>query len=443
MKKYNSYKDSGVEWIGEIPSHWEIRRLKYVSDIYGRIGFRGYTNADLVSEDEGAITLSPTNIVDGIMNYDKCSYLSWEKYYESPEIMVNNGDVIFVKTASVGKNALVENLPKEATLNPQFVVFKNIKCNNKFLYWILQTPIASYQVDNSKVGSTIPTISQEKIGNYLLIMPPRKEQDMIVSYINLQTSRIDRIIKAREKKIKLLEELRNAIISKAVTKGIDSNVETKDSGIEWIGKIPKHWEIGKVKFVCKINGRIGFRGYTKEDLVQEGEGAYTIGGKHITNCVLDLSDPEFISWDKYYESPEIMVKKGDILTAQRGSLGKTALVREEIGEATINPSLVLINNIKINRIFLYYYLVSNSFLTYIDVLNTSTAVPMISQTQLSNINIPLPEIEEQNEIAEFLDTETKHIDETISKTEYEIELLKEYRSSLITEVVTGKRKVVV
>ena len=117
-------KDSGVEWIGKIPKYWEINKLKNISSIYGRIGFRGYTVNDLVSEGEGAITLSPSNIEEQKLKLDKLTYISWEKYEESPEIKVYNEDIVFVKTASVGKVAYIEGLLEKATINPQFVVFK-------------------------------------------------------------------------------------------------------------------------------------------------------------------------------------------------------------------------------------------------------------------------------------------------------------------------------
>ena len=132
-------KKSGLEWIGDIPGNSEITRLKYIGDVFGRIGFRGYTQADLVPEGEGPITLSPSNINEFGMDYSKCTYLSWDKYDESPEIQIKNGDVLMVKTgSSYGKSAIVEELPMEATINPQFVVIKNIRCNPKYLYYYMQ-----------------------------------------------------------------------------------------------------------------------------------------------------------------------------------------------------------------------------------------------------------------------------------------------------------------
>ena len=245
----------------------------------------------------------------------------------------------------------------------------------------------------------------------------------------------------QQKRIELLKELKQSIITNAVTKGLDKNVELKPSGIEWIGDIPEKWKLMKLKHVCKINGRVGFKGYTTSDLVGEGEGAFTIGGKHISTNKLDLSDPEYISWEKYYESPEIMVKRGDILTAQRGSLGKVALVKDDIGEATINPSLILINDIKCSNEFLYWYMVSKCMQTNIELLNTSTAVPMISQNQVENIFVPIPSKSEQIIIASYLDKKCSALDAQVSKIERQIELLKEYKQSIITECVTGKRKV--
>lgn len=151
MERYSEYKDSGVKWLGEIPNHWEVLRIKNVVDMFGRIGFRGYTADDLVEAGAGAITLSPTNIIDGELDFTNCSYLSWKKYYESPEIMVKAGDVVLVKTASVGKCALVRSLPKETTVNPQFLVFKNIEANSAFFTYILQDYVQCF-LDSEKTA---------------------------------------------------------------------------------------------------------------------------------------------------------------------------------------------------------------------------------------------------------------------------------------------------
>ena len=169
-----------------------------------------------------------------------------------------------------------------------------------------------------------------------------------------------------------------------------------------LGQLPADWDVVEVGLLCKVHGRIGFRGYTTQDLVPIGQGALAIGGKHITHCVLDLSSPDFISWEKYYESPEIMVNKGDIVVAQRGTLGKAAIIDREIGPATINPSLVLLNSIRCNPYYLYYFLVSEPVTSKILSQSGLTSIPMISQKQVEGIKIALPHESEQNKIAEAL-----------------------------------------
>ena len=211
-------RDSGIDWLGQIPEHWEIKKLKALSDIKGRIGFRGYTNSDLVEQGEGAITLSPSNIVNGKMSYNKCSYLSWHKYFESPEIMVANGHILFVKTgSSYGKTAFVTDLPMEATINPQFSLIKPKKVNPYFLNYAISSQYFKLQVERGVIGSTIPTISQSAIGNMLVLTPPLSEQISIIEYLNSHFEDLDSIISNCERMISLLQERKQIIINEVVT----------------------------------------------------------------------------------------------------------------------------------------------------------------------------------------------------------------------------------
>lgn len=211
-------KDSGIEWIGLIPNDWSIVRIKNVSSLFGRIGFRGYTQQDLVDEDDGAITLSPSNMKNMKMNYEKCSYISWFKYNESPEIKVENGDILFVKTGSTyGKSAYVTDLPKEATINPQLIVFKQSTMNKKLLAYVLQTSLISYQTELAVVGGTIPTMSQEKIKNFIFPFPPLSEQKKIAAYLDEKCSEIDATIAEKQKQLKTLEDYKKSLIFEYVT----------------------------------------------------------------------------------------------------------------------------------------------------------------------------------------------------------------------------------
>jgi len=211
-------KPSGTDLIKEIPKSWTTKRIKYIATTFGRIGYRGYQTSDLVNEGEGAITLSPSNMKDLEMDYNKCTYLSWAKYDESPEIQIENGDVIFVKTGSTfGKTALVNNLPEKATINPQLLVFKNIKIINDFFYFVLLSELIRGQVNTSVIGGTIPTISQEKIGNYYLFVPPVEEQKEIVLAVRKHLDRIKTAIATITQEIELIKEYKAALINEVVT----------------------------------------------------------------------------------------------------------------------------------------------------------------------------------------------------------------------------------
>lgn len=191
---------------------WEEKKLGEFCKLFGRIGFRGYTEKDLVKEGEGAITLSPSNIVDGIMNYSKCTYISWYKYEESPEIKINNGDILLVKTGSTfGKTALVTNLPCEATINPQFVVIKNIKIDNIFLSYLLSHDLIQNQINSTVVGGAIPTMSQEVIKNFNILIPSAtKEQQKIGHFF----SKYNSLISAQQKEIDKLKDIKKSLLQK-------------------------------------------------------------------------------------------------------------------------------------------------------------------------------------------------------------------------------------
>lgn len=211
-------KESGVESIGRIPIGLKIKKLKYVMRSFGRIGFRGYGTKDIVDEGQGAITLSPSNIQESSMDYSKRTYLSWNKYYESPEIMIENGDVLMVKTgSSYGKCAIVKNMPMECTINPQLVVFKEHTEMPEYLAYCFQTSFAKFFINTSVIGGTIPTISQEKINNYVFPFPPKSEQQQIVSYLDSEMQKFDSAITNCQRQITLLQERKQIIINEVVT----------------------------------------------------------------------------------------------------------------------------------------------------------------------------------------------------------------------------------
>lgn len=180
---------------------WEEKKLGEVGDIFGRIGFRGYTRKDLVDgPEEGAITLSPSNIQNGKMDYSSCTYISWFKYEESPEIQIKDGDVLIVKTgSSYGKSALVENLPHKATINPQSVVIKNIQINNKFFAYLMQTTWIQDEFSRFVSGTAIPTFSQAKLSQVSLAYPSLEDQQSIVTHLDTLSAKVTQLQQNFEK----------------------------------------------------------------------------------------------------------------------------------------------------------------------------------------------------------------------------------------------------
>jgi len=194
---------------------WEDKLLKDICSVFGRIGFRGYTKADFVSTpDNGAITLSPSNIIGGELSCDKCSYVSWEKYYQSPEIMVFPGDILLVKTASIGKCALVRSLPHEATINPQFVILKEIKVNHQYLTYFLQSPIAQKKFQEFAIGAAVPTFSQKKLEGLIVPTPSLPEQQRIVDILDREFAKIDALKANAEKSLQAAKDLFQATMKK-------------------------------------------------------------------------------------------------------------------------------------------------------------------------------------------------------------------------------------
>jgi type I restriction enzyme S subunit len=265
---------------------WEIKKLGDICTIKGRIGFRGYTRNDLVEEGEGAITLSPSNIVNDVINFDKCQYISWYKYDESPEIQIFEGDVIYAKTASIGKVAIIKHLPEKATINPQFVVFKDIKCNHDFLYYAVRGNGFKEQVSLIINGVAIPTISQSNMAKLTIPVPPIAEQAKIVEELDCLSG----IIEKKKQQLKELDALAQSIFYEMFGDPVenDKGWETKslkNSCVQLFagGDVPKN-NFSKVKTnehtVPIISNGVGEKalyGYTS--IAKVNEACITIAGR--------------------------------------------------------------------------------------------------------------------------------------------------------------------
>lgn len=403
-------------------------RLKYIVEIFGRIGFRGYTEQDLVDENEGAITLSPSNIQNMKMDYSKCSFLTWQKYYESPEIKIKNGDVLFVKTGSTyGKIGYVENLPMEATINPQLVVFKNIKMNSKLLFYMLQMSLVKDQCELAVVGGTIPTMSQVKIGNIYIPLLCENEQQKIADFLDRECGKIDGLKADIQAQIDTLEQYKRSVITEAVTHGLNPSAPMKDSGIPWVGEISEYWKVGRIGGLYELrNQKVSDKDFMPLSVTMKG--------------IL----PQLETAAKTNDGDNRkLVRAGDFAINSRSDR------RGSCGISDYDGSVSLINTIlkPRNRMNAKYYnwlfhtpMFADEFYKWghgiVDDLWTT------NWSEMKRISIPLPPLDEQQEIADYLDNKCAEIEKIIADKKSQIETLDGYKKSLIYEYVTGKKEVV-
>lgn len=444
-------KDSGVEWIGKIPKGWSVNRLKNITNIFGRIGFRGYTVEDLVNEGEGAITLSPSNIENQSLVLDKKTYISWSKYEESPEIKIYNGDIVFVKTASVGKAALIEGLNEKATINPQFVVFKNIGCNKKYLYYNTISNVIQQQVNRAVNGGVVGTLTQQDINNYSLPYPTIVEQEKIAKFLDEKTAQFDSIISKKEALIEKLEEAKKSLISEVVTgkvKVVKTNdgyelverkkEEMKDSGVEWLGDIPKEWGIKKLKHISILNpSKSEVRKYLEEDIEVSFIPMDSVRLGYI-NIEQSKKISEIIEGYTYFKNDDIVMAKVTPCFENRNMAISDNLVN---GIGFGSTELNVIRCIKKEDIeYLYYSLQEEKFINVATSEMTGAGgLKRVPSNFLINAQFAYPNTtKEKEKIIKYLNEKEIEIKYIIDKTKQQIEKLKEAKQSLISEVVTGK-----
>lgn len=432
---YAEYKDSEVEWLGQIPKTWDISRLKYTADIFGRIGFRGYTVDDIVDEGEGALVLSPSNILGDQFSLEKKTYLSWKKYYESPEIMVELNDILLVKTGSTyGKSTIILEKKEPMTINPQMALLKKIKLEPRFLYYLFQSTLYKAIIDISNTGSGMPTMTQENINSFPIPSPDFNEALNIANFLDHETAKIDHLIEKQQQLIELLKEKRQAVISHAVTKGLDPNVPMKDSGVAWLGKVPEHWTVKRLKH---ISPKIGVGLVINPSNYTRDEGVYFIFGGDVKEYGFDLSKTRRIA---KHDSDNLLPSRlnyRDLVSIRVGYPGITAVVTQELEGANC-ASVIVIRKGKYNSDWLCAAMNIWVGRQQVELASYGAAQKQFNVSDAIEFIFPVPPEREQNEIANFVEETRNKFDSLSQKAEAQIALLKERRTALISAAVTGK-----
>lgn len=421
MKSYNSYKSSEIDWIDQIPSHWSEKRIKY---LFSEKPSTQNTELNSGSISFGSVVYKDDNSIP------ESTKLSYQEVLVG-EFLVNplnlNYDLKSLRTALSDKNVVVSQ---------GYIVLRleERETDQYFFKHLLRV----FDVEHMKsLGSGVrQTISFNHLGTEALPLPPIKEQKAIASFLDTTTSLIDSLIEKTHSKIDLLKEKRTSLINEAVTKGLNPNVEMKDSGVEWIRDIPNHWGRLPLKYFGQVTlGKM---------LTSEDKGGYKLRpylrSKNVQVEQVDISDIQQM-WFTDSELDKLRLKRGDLLLNEGGDVGRTCIWLNELEECYIQNS---VNRVRFDgdneRYFLYLSTLYHS-VGYYDSLVNRVSIPHLTKEKLGAIEFLRPPLLEQERIVEYLDGETQKIDSLISKEVVKFNLLKEYRQSVISTVVTGKIKV--
>jgi len=438
MNPYPSYKESGIEWIGEIPCGWLVSRLDFLCLLKGRLGWKSLKSDEYV--DDGFIFLSTPNLKNKDIDYQNVNYITEERYLESPEIILENDDVLLVKDGStLGIVNIVKNLPRPSTVNSSIGVLKNKSelLESNFLYYFLSSYYCQNIINRIKGGMGVPHLFQSDIKKFVVLLPKIQEQQQISNYLDHKTQQIDSLIDKTQQKIELLKEQRTSLINQCVTKGLNPNVEMKDSGVEWIGEIPKNWEIKKIKYVMSSIGG----GTPSKDKEEYWNGSIPwVSPKDMKKDIIDLSEDYITEVGLQNSSTNLITSQSVLVVFRSGILKHSIPLGINVVPVTINQDMKSFTskNNKITNKYFYYFIKGNQKNLLLDWSKEGTTVESLETEFVENFKIPCPSIEIQNIITQYLDKSIGKIENNLNKETKRLELLKEYRESMISNVVTGK-----
>lgn len=429
MERYREYKESGVKWLGEIPSHWEVVPLRKYLKINTR---RNMPEAQLLSvtREEGVIVRNVESkeenhnyIPDDLSNY---------KYVQRGQFVIN-------KMKSWQGSYGVSNY--DGIVSPAYFVYDLNYPNKDYFNIAIRSKIFSPFFSKYSKGIRVDQwdLTPEALKIIPFLEPPKAEQDAIVCYLDSATSEIDKAIAMQQKMIDLLNERKQIIIQNAVTKGLDENVEMKESGVEWIGKIPKHWEVLKIKHLFK---RVADGTHFSPETSEEGYPYLTASDIH--GLGIDYEKSKKISVKDYRNlvAAGCKAEKGDILLVKDGATTGRVGVKTDNEDCVTLSSVAMLTPNKDNSIFLMYLMMSDMIQNQITLSMAGAAMPRITLVKLNQFVCCIPPIREQVAIVNGLEKKLSPIETSIENAEKLITLLQERKQIIINEVVTGKVRVI-
>lgn len=435
FQKYPAYKDSGVEWLGEIPEHWEIIRIKHLFKEINERSFDGSEDLLSVSQYTG-VTNKSERLEDGGMLTTAFTLEGYKK------VKIND----LVSNIMLAWNGSLGFSNYNGITSPAYSIYR-LKSNdvNRYFHYLFRTELykSEFKRNSSGVIESRLRLYTDDFFRIESILPLIEEQTAIAAFLDDKTSKIDLAIAQKEKMIALLKERKQIIIQNAVTKGLNPNAKMKDSGVEWIGEIPEGWEVRKLKSYINIKGGFAFNSAHFKD---EGIQVIKIANTYMNRLALER-DPSFLDFNYINSHQNWIVTKGDILMSLTGTLGKKdygfAILIETDQKFLLNQRVakISIKSDKLNSSYLILMLRSDVYLNQLYSLPSGTKQANLSNENVINIQMPIPSIQEQTAIVTHIETQSAKIDKAIGLQEQQIEKLKELKATLIDSAVTGKIKV--
>ncbi|MBU5323557.1 restriction endonuclease subunit S [Sarcina ventriculi] len=421
---------SGTDWLGEIPVTWELSKISGIYEL----------RAQKVSDrDYPPLSVTMQGIVPQLETVAKTNAHDDRKLVKKGDFAINS------RSDRRGSCGISDYDGSVSLIN--IVMKPRDEMNPSYYNWLFHT--VQFADEFYKWGHGIVddlwTTNWQDMKNINIPVPPIEEQEKIALFLDSKCTEIDSLYADIEKQVQTLEEYKKSVITEAVTKGLNHEVEMKYSGIKWIGYTPKNWEIIRLKYASWLKGRIGWQGLRADEFIEDINCPYLITGTDFNEGFINWDTCVHITEDRYFQDFAIHIREDDLLITKDGTIGKVAVAKNCPEKVSLNSGVFIIRNTgkyKYNDRYMYYLLQSEQFTKWYDLSNSgNSTIKHLNQEKFYNFQFTYPDITTQIEIATYLDNKCRKIDIIIKEKKEQLNILNEYKKSIIYEYVTGKKEV--
>ena len=439
-------KDSGIEWIGKIPNDWKTLKVKYLATEPDSLFTDGdWINSDIITE-EGVRYLTSGNVGEGYFKKQGDGYISQETFDQLHCLKALPNDLMICRlNLPIGRSCIIPNdEPFYVVAVDNVILRPNHDIDKKFIMYCMNTPGYAAEAEMAAGGTTMKRISRTDLGNLVVPIPSLEEQKAIADYLDGKCADIDQIRADIEKQIDILNDYKKSVITEAVTKGLNPKAKLKDSGIEWIGKIPEGWMIKRLGTLASSKPYSMVDGPFGSDMKNEeyvDEGIPIIQLTNIKPYYHNIETLKFITEEKHKQLIRHTAEAGDIAIAKMMPAGRACILSNKYHKYVVAADAIRfkVNESNDNRFILYG--LNTYCMTECEIVSKGSTRIRISLEIARKLNLAVPPLSEQKAIADYLDEKCSEIDATIADKQKQLETLDEYKKSLIFEYVTGKKEV--